>query len=102
VTGGEYNNTDLPDIELAIIHEIQRKREKRFFDFHQNRVPQAWQTALKYMKDSTPPPQNYRALKGQKFEQHFRVAMEEHINEHKIYVQIMHNCGSVRSQFIPW
>ena len=35
------------------------------------------------MKDSTPPPQNYRALKGHKFEQHFRVATEEHINEHR-------------------
>ena len=71
VTGEEYSNTDLPDIEPAIIHEIQRQREERFFDFHQNRVPQAWQTAFqsgKYMKDSTPPPQNYRALKGHKFE----------------------------------
>jgi hypothetical protein len=87
MTSEDYQyKPDLPDIEPAIIDEIHRQKEERFYDFHQHRVPQVWQTAFqsgKYMKDSTPPPQNYRALKGHKFEQYFRASMDEHINEHR-------------------
>jgi hypothetical protein len=57
-TNKEYlHETDLPDIEPAIIHEIQRQTEERFFDFHQNRIPQVWQTEFqsgKYFSKDSP------------------------------------------------
>lgn len=77
---------DLPDIEPAIIHELKRRQEERFFDFHQHRVPQAWQTSFQvgkhHKRNLSPPPQNYRELKGHRFEKEFRAEMERHINEH--------------------
>jgi hypothetical protein len=45
---------DLPDIEPAIIAEIKQQQNDRFFDFHQNRVPQKWQTAFQTRKGHKP------------------------------------------------
>jgi hypothetical protein len=80
---------DLPtplDIEPAVLSEIERQQNERFFDYHQYRVPQVWQTAFqagRYHKRDVPPePRNYRELKGHRFEQEFRREMEKHINEH--------------------
>jgi hypothetical protein len=77
---------DLPDIESAIIDEIKQQQNDKFFDFRRNRVPQEWQTAFqtgKGHKPELPPlPENYRNLKGHKYEKQFREAMDDHINEH--------------------
>ena len=77
---------DLPDIEPAIIEEIYRQRNQRFFDFRQKRVPQTWQVAFqtgKSHKRNLPPlPENYRNLKGHKYEKQFRESMDQQINEH--------------------
>jgi len=79
---------DTPDIEPAIIHELKRQQEERFFDFHPHRVPQAWQSAFhaaatkQHRRDLPPPPENYRQLRDHPFEKQFREAMEQHINEH--------------------
>jgi hypothetical protein len=76
---------DLPDVEPAVIREIERQHTERFFDYHQYRVPQVWQTAFQagqYHKRVPPEPKNYRELKGHQFEQEFRREMEKHINEH--------------------
>jgi hypothetical protein len=77
---------DIPDIEPAIIHELERQQQERFFDFHQYRVPQAWQTSFQagklHKKDCPPAPKNYRDLQGHRFEKQFRDEMEKHINEH--------------------
>jgi hypothetical protein len=76
----------LPDIEPAIISEIERQQTERFYDYHQFRVPQVWHTAFQagryHKRDVPPPPKNYRELKGHRFEQQFREDMEKHINEH--------------------
>jgi hypothetical protein len=78
---------DPPDIEPAIIHEIQQQRSDRLIDFHQKRVPQTWQTAFhngkRYKRDLPPLPGNYRDLKGHRYEKQFREAMDHHINEHE-------------------
>ena len=77
---------DLPDIEPAVIDQILQQRNQRFFDFHQKRVPQTWQTAFqtgkRHKRDLPPPPRNYRELKGHKYEKQFREAMEHQIHEH--------------------
>src|SRR5438045_9720639 len=78
--------SDFPDIEPAVIHELKRQQEDRFFDFHQYRVPQAWQTAFQagslHRKDLLPLPRNYRELHGHQFESQFKDEMGKHINEH--------------------
>ncbi|TMC14028.1 MAG: hypothetical protein E6J34_24090, partial [Chloroflexi bacterium] len=75
-----------PDVEPAVLYELKRQQEERFFDFHQYRVPQAWQTDFQagklHKKHIPPPPKNYRELQGHHFERQFRDEMEKHINEH--------------------
>ena len=70
------------------MHEIQRQKNERFYDFDQQRIPQVWQTTFEtgryFRNDSPPPPQNFRELKGHKFEKEFREAMDDHIKEHRM------------------
>jgi hypothetical protein len=75
---------DPPDIEPAIIQELKRQQEERFFDFYQHRVPQAWQSAFhaavtnQHRRDLPAPPENYRQLRNHPSEKRFREAMEQH------------------------
>jgi hypothetical protein len=77
---------DLPDIEPAVIHELKRQQEDRFFDFYQYRVPQAWQTAFQagslYRQDCPALPKNYRELQGYYFESQFKDKIEKYINKY--------------------
>jgi len=70
------------------LQEIQRQKNERFYDFDQQRIPQVWQTTFEtgryFRNDSPPPPQNFRELKGHKFEKEFREAMDDHIKEHRM------------------
>src|SRR6266436_2742762 len=77
---------DIPDYEPAVIDEIRRQNEDRFYDFHQHRVPQTWHTAFQegssHQRDAPPPPKNFREVTGHQYEAQFRESMEGHIKEH--------------------
>jgi hypothetical protein len=79
-------SADFPDIEPAILHELQRQSTERFYDFEQHRIPQVWQTTFHEAKyhdrDLPQAPLGYKDIKGHRFEKEFREAMEEHIREH--------------------
>ena len=77
---------ETPNFEPAIIHDLKRQQEDRFYDFHQHRVPQAWHTAFQagssHRRDAPPPPKNYREVKGHQYEAQFKESMKGHIAEH--------------------
>ena len=53
------------EIEPAIPHEVERRRNERYYDFRQRGVPPTWRTPLeasRFRKRNIPPPGGYRYL----------------------------------------
>ena len=81
-------STSSPTIELAILHQLEKQLNDRFYDFNQHRIlskPQtAFITGTKVHRRNLPSePFNYRQLNGHAFEKQFRENMATHMQEHQ-------------------
>ena len=88
LSSGLHESGSTNYIEPAVLDELERQQNQRFFDFRQFRVPSKVQTAfasgVKVYKRNLPPvPINYRQLQGHPLEKQFRENMEEHLRQHK-------------------
>ena len=102
----DQNSTDLShliyhisklEIEPAVLKELQRQQNERFYDFRQYRVHCMWQTAFHiasrfdgrpddkrpYHHELPDPPQHVGQLRRHQYRQEFEQAMADHLAEHR-------------------
>ena len=76
----------IDEIKPAFLHELQKQKNERFYNFNQQQIPQVQQTNFekaRFFRNKSPILlKSYQELKSHKFEKQFQEAIKEYINKH--------------------